>query len=57
MPFEADHSSRHVPANRRLPADFDDMSVGEFIDFIRWWADLSSADRQLLLAAQKQTQH
>jgi hypothetical protein len=41
----------------RLPASFDEMTVGEFLDFLRWWATLSGTDKQAILAARKQTLH
>jgi hypothetical protein len=42
---------------KRLPVSFDEMTVGEFLDFLRWWAALPSSDRQALAAARKQTLH
>jgi hypothetical protein len=42
---------------KRLPASFDEMTVEEFLDFVRWWAALSTTDRQALAAARKHTLH
>jgi hypothetical protein len=41
------------PAGRRLPVDLDDMTVEEFLDFVRRWAALPSPDRQAALDTRK----
>jgi hypothetical protein len=46
-----------VSAARPLPVVLDEMTVGEFLDFLRWWAALTSGERQEVLAAHKHTRH
>ncbi|ESW92885.1 hypothetical protein X772_01925 [Mesorhizobium sp. LSJC280B00] len=30
----------------RVPANFDEMTVAEFLEYVSWWADLSTTERQ-----------
>ena len=48
---------KSVPAIMGMPTNFDEMTVAEFFDYVRWWTTLSTADRQTLLAVQNQTRH
>jgi hypothetical protein len=57
MKVEVGRPGAGVSAARPLPAVLDEMTVGEFLDFLRWWAALTSSERQEVLAAQKQTRH
>ena len=44
-------------ANMRMPTNFDEMTLAEFLDYVRWWTTLSTAGRQTLLAVQNETRH
>jgi hypothetical protein len=44
-------------ASMLMPTNFDEMTVAEFLDYVRWWTTLPSTDRQLLLAARNETRH
>lgn len=57
MAGESVRQGQDTLTTRRLPASFDDMKVEEFLDFVQWWAALSSTDRQAVLAARKHTLH
>ena len=57
MKTETQRSGKVVAVIMRTPADFDEMTVAEFFDYVRWWTSLPSTDRQLLIAAQNQTRH
>jgi hypothetical protein len=46
-----------APAFKFMPADLDEMTTGEFLDMLEWWARLSSEERQAVLAGLKQTRH
>ena len=37
------------PATRHLPVDIDELTVAEFLDLVRWWAALPSAEKQAVL--------
>jgi hypothetical protein len=57
MKVEVGRPGASVSAARSLPVVFDEMTVGEFLDFLQWWAALTSSERQEVLAAQKHTRH
>jgi hypothetical protein len=42
---------------RITPADLEEMTTGEFLETLEWWARLSSEERQAVLASRKQTRH
>jgi|SoimicmetaTmtHMA_FD_contig_21_211527300_length_259_multi_3_in_0_out_0_1 hypothetical protein len=46
-----------APVFKFMPADLDEMTTGDFLEMLAWWAKLSSEERQAVLASSKQTRH
>ena len=46
-----------APLFKITPADLDEMTTGEFLQMLGWWAKLSSDERQTVLASRRQTRH
>ena len=53
MKAETRYPGQRLDATMRMPANLDEMTVAEFLDYVRWWARLQSTDRQLLLKEQR----
>jgi hypothetical protein len=49
MKTETSRSGKGSAATMPIPANFDEMTVAEFLDYVRWWATLPSTDRQSFL--------
>jgi hypothetical protein len=48
---------QRAPILKLMPAELDEMTTGEFLEILQWWAKLSSAERQAVLASRKHTRH
>lgn len=58
MKTEAIVADRTAPVSSIFtPADLNEMTTGQFLDVLEWWAKLSSEERQAVLAGRKQTRH
>jgi len=57
MKTEIARPARPASVFKLMPADLDEMTIGEFLDTLQWWAKLSSQERQAVLASRKQTRH
>jgi hypothetical protein len=57
MKAETSRSSQGFAATTRMSANFDEMTVAEFFDYVQWWAKLTSTDRQTLLTPKNQPRH
>jgi hypothetical protein len=57
MDNEAAWRGQSTSAGKRFPVDLDEMSIGEFLDFLRWWTNLSNAEKRALLTKRQQMLH
>lgn len=53
MKAETSYHNQSLAATMRMPVNLDEMSVAEFLEYVRWWATLHSTDKQILLKGQK----
>jgi hypothetical protein len=57
MKSEIRHSGLGLVATMRMPANFDEMSIAQLLDYVRWWETLPSTEKQALLAVKNDTRH